>query len=206
MKRWSERCLETKTIRRVRLENINLINYYSFGYQILSVHFYLSYLLCVQIWDSLNLGVRSYKNFSNQSFHEDYNITSSSKITTSPLAIFIKISLSDNQLKTYRTMLTNLYTNQKNYCILDFIDAVYFIYNLHTLKNIQIINKYVKVFWSLWNVVVGWLWTCFFFSGSPLHRTLWRNSLLLHVLLGQSGQQREQSQIFPPKQWYKIIT
>ena len=34
---------------------------------------------------------------------------SSSKITTSPLAIFIKISLPNNHLKTYHTMVTNLY-------------------------------------------------------------------------------------------------
>lgn len=87
---------------------------------------------------------------------------SSSKITTSPLAIFIKISLPNNHLKTYRTMLTNLYTNQRNYCTLDSMDAVYSICNLHTLKNIHIINKHITVFWSLWNVVVTWLWICLF--------------------------------------------
>ena len=68
VKSWSERCLETKETIKVRLKNVELIGYYGYKYQILRVHFDLTYLLYVQIWGSLDLEARSYEDSSNRRF------------------------------------------------------------------------------------------------------------------------------------------
>ena len=66
VKSWNEWCLETKTTEIVRLENMDLLEYYSYGYNNFKIIFNFTYLLCIKIWGSLDLEVRSYESFNNR--------------------------------------------------------------------------------------------------------------------------------------------
>ena len=48
------------------LENIDLLQYYSYGYKHLILPFDFIYLVCVKIWGWLDLKIRSYEVFSNR--------------------------------------------------------------------------------------------------------------------------------------------
>ena len=55
---------------------MDIIKLYGYNYQILRVHFDLIYLLCIQIWGSLDLEVRSYKNYSTVGFKATFMLES----------------------------------------------------------------------------------------------------------------------------------
>ena len=45
---------------------MDLLEYYSYGYNNFKIIFNFTYLLCIKIWGSLDLEVRSYENFNNR--------------------------------------------------------------------------------------------------------------------------------------------
>ena len=65
VKSWIKECLETKTTKREKLKNIDIIKHYSYGYKILILYFDLTYLLYVKTLRSLDLRIRNYENFNN---------------------------------------------------------------------------------------------------------------------------------------------
>lgn len=55
---------------------MDIIELYGYNYQILRVNFDLIYLLCIKIWGSLDLEVRSYKYYNTVGFKAMFMIES----------------------------------------------------------------------------------------------------------------------------------